>query len=240
MARFGLVCGAGLTLLGCGGSTAAPADAGHDATGDENATVGMDAGPDGSTTDGAIDGPVIVGDVDGGCISGPQAAVDASSCPGGSVTVTVLAPPTWNVFSGDYDSLTFSCPSGAMVGAWALHRPPELEYDCRNCSPGTGVPIGEGFLPVPDGGVIQSWDGTFIVPAGACTSGGVAYPCETIGCAAPGPYLALVCACPSLVECGPPPGNGAVCVSVPFEYPIAQPIVVTFPLPDGGSDAGDD
>jgi hypothetical protein len=31
-----------------------------------------------------------------------------------------------------------------------------------------------------------------------------------------------------------------VCVSVPFEYPIAQPIVVTFPLPDGGSDAGDD
>jgi hypothetical protein len=256
MTRIPLVCGACLTLLGCGGSTAAPSDAGHDATEDEHAAVGMDAGADASAdatldasvdasvadgeagADGASDGPVIVGDVDGGCVSGPQAALDASSCPGGSVLVTVLAPPTWTLFDGDYDSLTFYCPSGARVPVWALHQAPQAQYDCRDCNPPAGVPIGELFSPIPDGGITQSWDGTFIVPAGECASGGMSYACETVGCAAPGPYVALVCACPSFAECGPVPGHGTVCVSVPFEYPAAQPIVVTFPLPDGGSDAG--
>jgi len=165
---------------------------------------------------------------------------DAGSCGTGIVTFRVYAPANDALTvstSGDEEPnwLAITPRSGTQLELY----PEEMTEDCESCFSGEGfaVPIGWYDSPLEDAGATRTWDGRYFGP-GTCpppVPTGRSSRCQTASCAAPGPYLATMCACaesPLNGSQGFPPYATSdcanpVCVDVPFEYPSATVVTGT-------------
>ena len=183
---------------------------------------------------------------------GGTPAVDAGMHPAdGSVPTTSLESPTacsgvttfqmgsaaggewFYSTSGDEEPnwLTIFDAAGNQV----VIQPSENSgFNCSDCASGIPVPIGFGGSSVrPGKGAVEGWNGVVFGGAGTCPGAG---GCTPVTCAAPGHYVASMCACPTSTSLSSgciATTPGATCLHVPFDYPSAAPVVGTLP----GSDA---
>ena len=162
-----------------------------------------------------------------GCSLNAATAVhDDGGCSSASVEfrLTATAGSQWFIRqTEDTDSpggnwFTLFCP--AMQTQLYSFFTESVPLDCRSCSQTTAIPIGLLTEPLPDGGATQTWNGLFF-KAGNC--GPMSAACLTPMCAAPGRYVAEMCAC-ATNAC---PTN--TCIEVPFNYPSATVVTGTLP-----------
>jgi hypothetical protein len=152
-------------------------------------------------------------DPDGGCSS--PTITFTLTVPNGSDWTAVTTRDTDSPPYGEW--LTIFASDGTQIHRFFTGY---LDLDCRTCSFGAPIPVGVFGIPLLDGGSIsETWNG-FAMKSEHC--GG--QDCLQPFCAAPGAYVAEMCAChlPSLLPC-----RNAVCVMVPFVYPEDTTVVGT-------------
>jgi hypothetical protein len=104
---------------------------------------------------------------------------------------------------------------------------PGCQTTCEQCQPIACTASCIAPQHMKAGGESITWDGTYYVQS-TCTSGGQTNSCRNTLCAAPGMYVAHMCASKSTSDAGatgfcmasPTP----TCVDVPFVYPSATTV----------------
>ncbi|HZU84453.1 MAG TPA: hypothetical protein VE987_16100 [Polyangiaceae bacterium] len=154
-----------------------------------------------------------------------------ASCAGGSVTFQLAAP------SGSRWWLDESQSSGTPDRNWLtlltacgveVDRAPNAEStnrDCASCPSSWSLTTGTDVWPLPATDQSETWDGTLYAPG---TCGPQSLACVAPRCAAPGRYVAQMCACDAADQ-GPLGCARPTCVSVPFEYPSDGLVVGLLP-----------
>jgi hypothetical protein len=162
-----------------------------------------------------------VGDADGGA---SDAMTSAAACSFAPIAFRLVPPSsgTWQVVESPIDD----CPMADWLGVGdgsgtVAFQHPYLPAECATCRVRTFAGACWGTTIVPSDGVTQTWDGTFYA---ASTCGSDASVCVAKQCAAPGNYLAQMCALPC--ESG---SCQATCITVPFAIPASGEVVGTLP-----------
>ncbi len=177
------------------------------------------AGPGDATSDGGAGDATSQG-------TGMDVTIPVCAAP--SVTLRMQAPSGTSYlyaqsFSEPGDGVSWYSVAKADGGTLQI-----LWMDLHICASCTSqdVAIGYDCSSIPDGGVAVTWNGTTV--SGSSTCGTPPESCDTIGCAAPGEYIATMCAgCP-----GSPnqrEGGFGPCVHVPFHYPTTGEVVGNLP-----------
>jgi hypothetical protein len=216
------------SLAGCSGSVTS--EGSPDATADATADVATDA---------PVDAPVAD--------AGADATPDGQACAPGSITFAL------NAAAGDPHRYCLGAPSscgtqwldviGADGGSIALQA--VCEAACDVCQPVACPLLCAIPGPIPDGGAIQTWDGT-TYESGTC--GASHLGCVSKTCIAPGNYVARMCGYVDQGQDagGPPycnPGTTPSCTDVAFAWPPAGGTATVRgilggvdggPAPDGG------
>jgi hypothetical protein len=241
-----------IPLAGCGGSIALFGDAGPDGAAD--AGVLVDTGLQDGSASAPSDAPAPLSDdafgpapdTEGGAEQ--QDATDEIGCGGdagacgtGSARIEVRSGGgTWmwcetqDGPAAGRNVLTMYSSSGEPLYLQPFALPPsELGIDCVSCDSRWPIGIGIACGTLADGGQGTAssldlvWDGTYFAQR-TCGAGSTA--CLTKGCAAPGSYVANVCACPpSQWDSGT--CASFTCIDVPFEFPSCAAIEVVLPGP---------
>jgi hypothetical protein len=100
--------------------------------------------------------------------------------------------------------------------------------DCAACETGgAGCPAFCGFSQLLDAELTATWSGVLYGSSGQCESG---YSCRSRSCAKPGKYVAHFCgyaltSTDGSADCEKNAATTSTCVDMPFEYPVAGPVV---------------
>ncbi len=163
---------------------------------------------------------------------------DAGSCGTGVVTFRLYGPANSVTISASGDEEPNWLAVAPRSGTELELYPEEMTENCETCfsGEGFGVPIGWSDSVLEDAGATRTWDGQYFAP-GTCpppVPAGRYSRCQTPSCAAPGQYLATMCACdenPLIDQAFPPYATSdcanPVCVDVPFDYPSATVVTGT-------------
>ncbi len=220
----------------CGSSASSSGD------GDASAVEGSSGGGGSSSSSG---GPVVDGAAEDGGLPPSDGSVDdhsvvgdssgESASPGsclGSVNFLLVAASAARYCENlpcDFASTVSVVGPGGQPLTTSREANDCVLVDCAGCGGGGCSGACPAATPLPEGGVVASWDGTVWAPGNAC---GNNVACSDQSCGPAGQYTAHMCAygaadggaCFGSATPGP-----AVCVDVPFAYPAQGTVVGRLP-----------
>jgi len=158
----------------------------------------------------------------------------AEACLGDPITIQIVPDPNgvteWclGTQGGCALGLALSDASGE------LRLTNSCDRDCESCQPTDCIPLfcHEPELLGPEG-MTLTWSGVHFTPS---TCGAVADSCAQRECATPARYAVEICGFPNPsldpdFPCAAAIASPETCLSVPFNYPAPEPIIVTLSDP---------